>query len=284
MGLSLLAFSLSWEVRSTGCLSAELVPIGTYSVSTARHIAIRAPTPPSFGVHPIANNRWLHYPCVYRVRMIEQPCSFIGVPKMLTPRPRLIFAFCVLGLLLPCVPNALGQFDADARWAPADTNVLVMIHSSRLFESSYAKKERAKEASKASFESGTSLITPDVDRIMVTSQFDFEVMLHALEWRRTLGGSRKFDLGEIANRTGATLEMLAGRRSVLLRRTTLIWFSYLLSRSGDATWKPPECHSLVEGCYIQRFQSTIEVPERSVIVCRQESRCHYRHGPFGYFG
>lgn len=127
-------------------------------------------------------------------------------------------SWLAMSLVTSCLltGHAVAQFETDARWAPPGTNVLVMMHSHRLFDSPLAKKERGKEIGRASFESGISVVTPDVDRLLLASQMDFEVM-HTLWTSAVLtGGNRKFDLGEIANTAGVSLETIANHKAVLM--------------------------------------------------------------------
>ncbi len=112
--------------------------------------------------------------------------------------------------------HSLAQFATDARWAPLHTNLLVLINSKRVFESEVAKKERAADASRAAFDAGLSIVSPNVDRLMIASNVDFEAMQTL--WTSAVGSreSKKFDLTEIANKVGKPLDTIAGRSLVLM--------------------------------------------------------------------
>ncbi len=129
-----------------------------------------------------------------------------------------IFAGCLLsGLAVALTPATVqAQFENDARWAPAQTNLLVLVNSGRIFESALARKERAAEKSRAAFQSGVSIISPDVDRLLIASHVDLEVM-HTL-WTAAVFSRTKnrFDLNEIANRSGASVDPVGTHNTVLL--------------------------------------------------------------------
>lgn len=110
--------------------------------------------------------------------------------------------------------QSVAQFATDARWAPPQTNMLVLINSKRVFGSEIAKKERAADASRAAFDAGVSIVTPDVDRLMIASNVDFEVM-HTL-WTAAVYSreQKKFDLIEIANKVGSSVDTI-GRRDMV---------------------------------------------------------------------
>ncbi len=78
---------------------------------------------------------------------------------------RFMGSLIIVALLISSPSDKLqAQFEADARWAPPNTNVLVMVNSLRMLESPLAKKERAEEKARAAFATGTTIVTPDVDR------------------------------------------------------------------------------------------------------------------------
>jgi hypothetical protein len=118
--------------------------------------------------------------------------------------------------------QTLAQFESDARWAPPQTNLLVLINSARIFDSELAKKEKAADASRAAFETGISIVSPDVDRILIASRVDLEVV-HTL-WTSAIYSRAKkaFDLNEIANRVGAAVDPIAGRNTVLLPNDAML--------------------------------------------------------------
>jgi hypothetical protein len=125
------------------------------------------------------------------------------------------FLVAASGLFSPPA-QSMAQFATDARWAPPQTNMLVLINSKRLFGSEIAKKERAADASRAAFDAGVSVVTPDVDRLMIASNVDFEVM-HTL-WTAAVYSreQKKFDLIEIANKVGSSVDTIGRRDMVLL--------------------------------------------------------------------
>lgn len=123
----------------------------------------------------------------------------------------------LVGLLAVCsTATAQAQFENDARWAPAQTNMLVLVNSGRIFESPLARQERAAEKSRAAFQSGVSIVSPDVDRLLIASHVDLEVM-HTL-WTAAVFSRAKnrFDLNEIANRSGASVDPVGTHNTVLL--------------------------------------------------------------------
>jgi hypothetical protein len=118
--------------------------------------------------------------------------------------------------------QTLAQFESDARWAPPQTNFLVLINSERIFDSELARKEKAADASRAAFETGTSIVTPNVDRIMIASRIDLEVA-HTLWTSAVYSRAKKpFDLNEIANRVGAAVDPIAGRDTVHLPNDAML--------------------------------------------------------------
>jgi hypothetical protein len=145
---------------------------------------------------------------------------------MLTPlKPRIPLLTVLLTGLLGMVTSpaiVTAQFSADARWAPAQTNVLTMINSERIFKSKLALKERAAEASKAAFDSGVSIVTPDADRILIATQLDLEVM-HTISTAAVYSRARsKFDLNAMANKIGSSVDSIAGRGTVLLPNDAMV--------------------------------------------------------------
>jgi hypothetical protein len=142
------------------------------------------------------------------------------------PIPRIfvstLLLFGAIGLCLKPAVVTAQSFSADAHWAPAHTNVLTLINSSKIFKSELAIKSHAAEASKAAFASGVSIVTPNADRILIASHLDFEVM-HTVSTAAVYSRARsKFDLTEMANRIGASVELLGGRGTVLLPNDAMV--------------------------------------------------------------
>lgn len=112
--------------------------------------------------------------------------------------------------------NSVAQFEADARWAPPGTNVIVLVNSSRIFDSALAKKEKAQDNARAAFQTGVSIVTPDVDRLLIASEIDLEAM-HS-NWTVALFArqSKPFDFNGMVNRVGATVDRISGRDAALM--------------------------------------------------------------------
>ncbi len=128
----------------------------------------------------------------------------------------------VIGQLNESTIVTAQTFSADARWAPANTNVLTLINSSKIFKSEIALKSRAAEASKAAFDSAISIVTPNADRIMIATYLDFEVM-HTVSTAAVYSRARsKFDLTEMANRIGSSVEPIGKLGTVLLPNDAMV--------------------------------------------------------------
>ncbi len=133
-----------------------------------------------------------------------------------------IVLFVAIGQFAAPTFLAAQSFSADARWAPAHTNVLTLINSSKIFKSDFAEKSRATEASKAAFESGVSIVTPNADRILIATHLDLEFM-HTLSTAAVYSRARsKFDLNEMANRSGSVVEPIANRGTVLMPNDAMV--------------------------------------------------------------
>ncbi|MCC6509310.1 MAG: hypothetical protein IT423_09395, partial [Pirellulaceae bacterium] len=136
--------------------------------------------------------------------------------KFLPPRnslPRLFGFLLVLGY---CTIDANAQFDADARWAPASTNVIVLVNNGRIFDSALAKKENAQANAKAAFQTGVSIVTPGVDRVLIASEIDLEAMHSNCTVAIFSRNSQPFDFNGIVNRVGSSVDRVSGRDAALM--------------------------------------------------------------------
>lgn len=112
--------------------------------------------------------------------------------------------------------DAHAQFEADARWAPADTNVVVLVNSGRIFDSALAKKANVEANAKAAFETGVSIVTPGVDRLLIASQIDLEAMHSNCTVALFARNAKPIDFNGIVNRVGASVDRISGRDTALM--------------------------------------------------------------------
>lgn len=100
------------------------------------------------------------------------------------------------------------QFSTDAHWIPQGANCLVLVNGERIFESDLAKRENWADLNSGSFERGTSLVPPNVNRMLLATQLDLAYM-HPIWTVAVLADDhQKFDLSAIAKARKATLDSI----------------------------------------------------------------------------
>lgn len=98
------------------------------------------------------------------------------------------------------------QFSTDAQWIPQGANCLVLVNGERIFESDLAKRENWADVNSGSFERGTSIVPPNVNRMLLATQLDLMYM-HPIWTVAVLADDhQKFDLPDIAKARTATLD------------------------------------------------------------------------------
>jgi hypothetical protein len=108
------------------------------------------------------------------------------------------------------------QFSADATWIPRGANCVVLIGGEKIFTSELAKKEDWADVNKGSFERGTSVIPPNIDRMLVATQFDLKYLQPV--WTVTVLAKSKedFDLAKISSTVDRPLDQVGDRKAVIL--------------------------------------------------------------------
>ncbi len=152
--------------------------------------------------------------CTSAVRIVTIYEAISGGAVM---NSRCIVRFVFIGLLsCHSLTSINAQFEADSRWAPSNSNVIVLVNSSRVFDSAMARKERAAEKARAAFATGTSIVTPDVDRLLIASEVDLEA-LHT-NWTVAVFSreAKQFDFAGLVNHHAGTVDSMAGFKTALL--------------------------------------------------------------------
>ena len=129
------------------------------------------------------------------------------------------WAFLTTTMLLAAfavVPSLYAQFENDAKWVPNNANSLVLVNSAKIFNSELATQNNWKAKGEAAFESGSSIVPTNVNRLLIASQIDFQFM-HTL-WDVCVFSKdqQSISLDKIAKKLGTQIEQVANRNALVL--------------------------------------------------------------------
>lgn len=91
-------------------------------------------------------------------------------------RKLLGLTFLMTVLALSPLNIGFAQFSKESKWIPGGANCVVLVNGERIFNSQLAQKENWQEVGQGAFERGTSVVPPQVDQMMIASQFDLAFM------------------------------------------------------------------------------------------------------------